>query len=1094
MASIERITDELEKPELDDRSYRVIRLSNKLEALLVHDPDTDKASASVNVNVGSMLDPEDMPGVAHAVEHVLFMGTEKFPVENDYNQYLSSHSGHSNAYTAATETNYFFEVAAQSQASKESSDSEITTTSNGSDSPFYGALDRFAQFFVAPLFDASTLDREMQAVDSENKKNLQSDDWRLNQLNKALANPKHPYSHFSTGNLETLSIEPQKRGVEIRDEFIKFYEKHYSANRMKVVVLGREPLDTLEAWVGELFSPVKNKDLPQNRWDDVELYTQDMILTQAFAKPVMEARSLDMFFPYQDEEELWEASPQRYISHLIGHEGPGSILSYIKAKGWANGLSAGGAPVCPGSAYFSISVRLTEEGLKNYGKIVEVIFQYISLIKETPPQEWVVDEMKGMSEVDFRFREKSRASSFTRKLSSVMQKPLPRDKLLSGYSLIRKFDPEGIRKGLSHLKPDNFRLTIVSQEYPGGWDQKEKWYGTEYKLDKIPHDMIQAFKTATDLKGSQRIPDLHFPHKNEFIPIPSRLVVDKKEVSKKLKAPKLIRNDEGVRTWWKKDDTFWVPKAYVFLHLRNPLICTSPATYIKSRFYCDLLRDSLEDYAYDAEIAGLEYAVMAHSSGIDVGVFGYNDKLLVLLQKVLTRLRDLEIKEERFEIMKERLSRFYRNFDYSQPYRQVTDHIRGLCSEAAWTTEQCGAEISALTSEDIRSFFPHILSQLHIEVFAHGNLRKDEALFLTDRAESILKSRVLPTSQWPISRSYILPPGSNFLYKRTLKDPANVNHCTDTCFYVGPSSDQVLRAKVELFAQLMEEPAFDQLRTKEQLGYIVFSHANVGRTTMAFQILIQSERSAEYLDRRIDALLFGFSTYLNDLKEEDFERYKHSLITRKLEKIKNLDQEFDRMWNAITNERFNFQQHEQDAETIKILTKADIIDFYKQYIDPRSETRAKLAVHMYAQTDSSDKSAYIIGAIEESLKLLGVTVKSAKFKTGFSSIDFSKPDADAIIQVIQKYLSDDAKYTADQIAPIVAQGQQILPKLLSTAAAKADVDAASEPSTKESNEHLPLKEATVIENVHDFKARMRLSGGPLPAKELAAFEDFESKL
>lgn len=77
MASIERVTENLEAPELDNRSYRVIRLPNKLEALLVHDPDTDKASASVNVNVGSFSDPDDMPGTAHAVEHFLFMGTEK---------------------------------------------------------------------------------------------------------------------------------------------------------------------------------------------------------------------------------------------------------------------------------------------------------------------------------------------------------------------------------------------------------------------------------------------------------------------------------------------------------------------------------------------------------------------------------------------------------------------------------------------------------------------------------------------------------------------------------------------------------------------------------------------------------------------------------------------------------------------------------------------------------------------------------------------------------------------------------------------------------------------------------------------------------
>ena len=82
MSPIERVTDKLEAPDLDNRSYRVIRLRNKLEALLVHDPDTDKAGAAVNVNVGSFSDADDMPGMAHAVEHLLFMGTKKVCTPN----------------------------------------------------------------------------------------------------------------------------------------------------------------------------------------------------------------------------------------------------------------------------------------------------------------------------------------------------------------------------------------------------------------------------------------------------------------------------------------------------------------------------------------------------------------------------------------------------------------------------------------------------------------------------------------------------------------------------------------------------------------------------------------------------------------------------------------------------------------------------------------------------------------------------------------------------------------------------------------------------------------------------------------------------
>lgn len=160
-------------------------------------------------------------------------------------------------------------------------------------------------------------------------------------MEKSLSNPKHPYCHFSTGNFEVLKTQPEARGVDVRQKFMEFHAKHYSANRMKLVILGRESLDVLEGWAADLFAGVRNKDLPQNRWEDETPFGEKDLLTQCFAKPVMDSRQLDLSFPFIDEELLFESQPSRYISHLIGHEGPGSIMSYIKSKGWANGLSAG---------------------------------------------------------------------------------------------------------------------------------------------------------------------------------------------------------------------------------------------------------------------------------------------------------------------------------------------------------------------------------------------------------------------------------------------------------------------------------------------------------------------------------------------------------------------------------------------------------------------------------------------------------------------------------------------------------------------------------------------------------------------------------
>ena len=178
----------------DDRDYRCLQLSNGLKVVLVSDPTTDKAAAALDVHVGYMCDPDDVPGLAHFCEHMLFMGSEEYPDENEYDRFLSQHGGACNAYTASEHTNFYFDVA-----------------------PKYleGALDRFAQFFLSPLFTDSATDREMKAVDSEHSKNIASDVWRKMQLEKSLSTPGHAYGKFGTGNLDTLEKNAKDKGINV---------------------------------------------------------------------------------------------------------------------------------------------------------------------------------------------------------------------------------------------------------------------------------------------------------------------------------------------------------------------------------------------------------------------------------------------------------------------------------------------------------------------------------------------------------------------------------------------------------------------------------------------------------------------------------------------------------------------------------------------------------------------------------------------------------------------------------------------------------------------------------------------------------------
>jgi insulysin len=505
------------------------------------------------------------------------------------------------------------------------------------------------------------------------------------------------------------------------------------------------------------------------------------------------------------------------------------------------------------------------------------------------------------------------------------------------------------------------------------------------------------------------------------------------------------------------------------------------------------------EYSYDAELAGLDYHLSASVFGLDVSVGGYNDKMAVLLEKVFTSMRDLVVNPNRFHIIKERLSRGYRNAEYQQPFYQVGDYTRYLTSEKTWINEQYAAELEHIEPEDISNFFPQLLSQNHIEVLAHGNLYKEDALKMTDLVENSLQSRPLPQSQWHVRRNIIIPPGSNYVYERTLRDPANINHCIEYYVYVGSIMDDMLRAKLLLFAQMTDEPAFDQLRSKEQLGYVVWSGARYSATTIGYRVIIQSERTAEYLESRIDNFLIQTGETLEKMSEKDFEGHKRSVINKRLEKLKNLSSETSRFWSHIGSEYFDFLQNESDAANVRGLTKGDIVDFYKQLIDPRSPTRGKLSIYLNAQggahakVEGTDQHSRLVSLLGKQLEGAGFAVDTSRLSSVFESADLSASDADQILAVLKKFLLSEMSLSEQQTAPVLEQARQnvgLHAKQLGIETADKD----SKPVTNGVGKPKTDRKVTYITNVPEFKARMVMSAGPIAVTDITEFEDFDAKL
>ncbi|RHZ80650.1 hypothetical protein Glove_134g40 [Diversispora epigaea] len=909
----------IEKSENDDREYRLIKLANELEILLIHDPNTDKSSAAMDVHIGQIHDPPNLQGLGHFCEHLLFMGSEKYPKDNDYTEYLTKHNGTSNAYTSIDDTNYYFEV---------------------SHEYLEGSLDRFAQFFICPLFSLDCTEKELNAVDSEYKNYRQEDVWRKYQLEKSLCNKNHPFSQFGIGNIESLKEIPLKAGLDVREELIKHHKKYYSANLMKLVVLGREPLDQLNNWVVEQFSGVKNKSIPVPIPDGYPI-TEKELGNLISVKPVKNTHNLEITFPFPDQNPLYETKPAGYISHLIGHEGEGSILSLLKKKGWANKLGSSSIHQSINFEVFKISIDLTEEGLVNYEDIVKICFQYINMLKQIDPkeQERIFNEVKTIASIDFRFLEKCWPSNYTSELSTYMQRPYPREHILSTPYLFRKYDAKLITEGLNFLNWNTCVLTL-SSKLLSGFNKKEKWFDTEYKFEPINPKFLQELQDLT------LNPELKVYRPNEFIP--SNFEVKKIENVTPLERPFLIKDTKLTRLWYKKDDKFWVPKVEAHFLLNTPLAHATPLYSVMTRLYIDLVVDALSDFSHDAEIAGLIYYLYDQNNGIAVSVTGYNDKATLFLDKIIQRMKNFIINPERFLKIKEELKRTLQNRLLDSPYEIALYHINYIIHQKMWNFQEKLDVLDEINYQDVQEFYPKLFKQMFFEGVVHGNMNKSEAVNMIEIIENILGSKELSSSQLIDSRSLLLKEGK-YVYFKEVKDEKEINSAIDYYIQIGDIMDKNLRAKLALIGQIVEEPCFFQLRTQEQLGYLVWSITDKVTGSMGFRIILQSEKDTIYLENRIEEFFNKLQKIIEDMSDEEYDKQKTSVINKRLEKFKNMGEESNRYWYHICSGYYEFNEVKIDVENLRQITKPEILSFFNTYIHPKSSQQKKISIHMKSQ-------------------------------------------------------------------------------------------------------------------------------------------------
>ena len=495
-------------PDLKERKTAKLRLDNGLEAFLISDPSLDKSGAALSVMVGSFDDPAEYPGLAHFTEHMLFMGTKKYPNEAEYQTFISKHGGQANAFTSNDTTCYLFSI-----------DNRY----------FQEALNRFSDFFKEPLFNPSGVARELQAVDQEFAKNLQSDFIRQYSVQKDIANPAHPFNRFSMGNSKTLT--PVTQSI-----VQKFYQDHYSANVMRLVLISPLPLEQLKALANQDFSSIENRNItPLNLTTRATNPAIDQQIV--YIEPLRELRTLDIIWELPSSfMAMKESRPDRLISYMIGHEGEKSLLAQLKREDLAESLSCGVLPLSNAYGEFYIDIDLTEKGMKQRDTVVERVFQTLATIKAKKLPAYLFQNMQDMEKLRYQYQPKEEVFTFLMKrIQNIHGESMETYPIQA--SITQKYDPEATKSLLNLLTPQNAHIELIARakNFHTHLDKVEPWTETKYAVEPIGKEKIAAWSKASP----------HFqidlPEENRFIPQSFALLNDQTDAHSKAKTTHPIR-------------------------------------------------------------------------------------------------------------------------------------------------------------------------------------------------------------------------------------------------------------------------------------------------------------------------------------------------------------------------------------------------------------------------------------------------------------------------------------------------------------------------------------------------------------------------
>ncbi|KAA8997616.1 pitrilysin [Affinibrenneria salicis] len=880
----------IRKSEKDPRQYQAIRLDNGMTVLLVSDAQAPKSLAALALPIGSLDNPDSQPGLAHYLEHMLLMGSQRYPQPGDMEEFLNKHGGSRNASTASYRTAFYLEV------------------ENNALQP---AVDRLADAIASPLLDPVNADRERNAVNAELTLARSRDELRMAQVGAETLNPAHPGSRFFIGNLETLSDKP---GSALHDELVRFYQRYYSASLMKGVIYSNQPLSALAQLAAETFGRIGSHDAAVPAIDVPAATAQQRGIIIHYV-PAQPRKQLRIEFRIDNNSDAFRSKTDTYVSYLIGNRSQNTLSDWLQKQGLAEAVNAGASPVLDrNGGLFAISISLTDKGLAQRDEVIAAVFSYLRQLRREGIQPRYFDEMAHVLDLDFRYPSIRRDMGYVEWLVDTMLR-VPVEHTLDANYLADRYDPQAIASRLDGMTPQNARIWFISPDEP----HNKLAYALEapYQVERVDETRFARWQAL-----GQDI-SLTLPAANPYIPDDFSLINVPQPVSR----PQMLLNESGLRVLYMPSRYFAdEPKADITLLLRNANAQSSARRQVLFALTDYLAGLALDELGYQASVGGISFST-GSNDGLTIRANGYTQRLPQLLQALMRDYSSFSATEEQLQQAKSWYQQQLARADQEKAFEQAFAPVRAISRVPYTEREERRQQLASITLSDVLTYRDELLRQATPELLVVGNLAPDQVTSLARELKT--KLGISGTRWW---RS----PDVEIVEKR-LAILQKAGASTDSALaaaYVPPGYGEVQSmAYSSLLGQILQPWIYGQLRTEEQLGYAVFaSPIAVGRQWGIGFVLQSNVKQPAALYQRYLDFYQKSEKRLRAMPGEEFEQYRQGLINEIRQRPQTLYEEANRWSNDLDRQNFAFDSREKLLAQLTSLTQRELADFFRQAV------------------------------------------------------------------------------------------------------------------------------------------------------------------